>query len=389
MKILFIAKGNHPHTARWIGQLKNTDFKLFFFPSHEENSLNEGFKNVTILKSFYSQERLDVSVRQSGVPVFGKRQERVGQAILQKYVPNYRIKLLAHYIRKLKPDLIHSMDIQDTAGFVLGAKDQLGMGMPRWLMTSWGSDLYLFGQFPEYLPEIKRVLAEADFFSTDCQRDLKLALELGLRGKYLGAFPSGGGFELDQTVPETRAADRRIILVKGNQGWAGRALVGIRALERTAEALKGYKVVIYSAKKEEVVIAGRLLEKRTGIETEILSGEISHREILGLQGKARVSIGLSISDGTPNTMLEAMIMGALPIQSESSAADEWIEDGKNGLLVPAEDSDKVAVAIKRALKDDKLVERAEKINREIARERLDTKKILPEVIKMYQTISPN
>jgi glycosyltransferase involved in cell wall biosynthesis len=81
-----------------------------------------------------------------------------------------------------------------------------------------------------------------------------------------------------------------------------------------------------------------------------------------------------------------MVMGAFPIQSCTSCADEWIQEGRSGLVVPPEDPDVIAHAILNALKDDTLVDEASKINERVAAERLDQVKIKPLVIKMYQEI---
>jgi len=48
-------------------------------------------------------------------------------------------------------------------------------------------------------------------------------------------------------------------------------------------------------------------------------------------------------------MLEAMTMGALPIQSDAGGARAWIHDGENGLLVAPEDPEAVEAAIRRAV----------------------------------------
>ena len=79
-------------------------------------------------------------------------------------------------------------------------------------------------------------------------------------------------------------------------------------------------------------------------------------------------------------------MGAFPIQSCTSCADEWIEDGKTGLIVPPEDAEIVAVAIRRAVSDDTLVDYAAEQNAQLAAERLDHSVIQPQVIAMYEKV---
>ena len=82
-------------------------------------------------------------------------------------------------------------------------------------------------------------------------------------------------------------------------------------------------------------------------------------------------------------------MGSFPIQSWTACADEWIEDGKTGLLVPPEDPDVVEKAIRRALTDDELVNRAAEENWRTAIERLDASKLKEKVINFYGEVIGN
>jgi len=174
-------------------------------------------------------------------------------------------------------------------------------------------------------------------------------------------------------------------MLKGYQGWAGRALFGLRALARCADALQGYEVFIYSA-GQDVQLAAELFTSETHVPTYIVPIGTPHGEILKLHGMARISIGLSISDAISTSLIEAMVMGSFPIQSWTGCANEWISDGKNGILVPPEDPDVIEKAIRTALNDDGLVDGAAEMNFGIAKERLDQSKIRPEVLRMYETI---
>ena len=79
-------------------------------------------------------------------------------------------------------------------------------------------------------------------------------------------------------------------------------------------------------------------------------------------------------------------MGSFPIQSCTSCADEWIVDGKTGILVPPEDPEVVEMAIRRALTDDDLVNRAAEANFEIAQERLDQRKLEEMATGIYSRV---
>ena len=113
---------------------------------------------------------------------------------------------------------------------------------------------------------------------------------------------------------------------------------------------------------------------------------MSHPDFLKLFGETKISIGLNISDGTPNTMLESMIMGAFPIQSDTVSTREWIEHGVNGLLVDPDNPADLAQAIRSVIDDEAALERAASYNQAMTRERLEREKVTSEVVKIYRAL---
>jgi glycosyltransferase involved in cell wall biosynthesis len=299
---------------------------------------------------------------------------------------------LGKLIKSVAPSIVHSLEFQHAAYLTLPViqKERLrSKTPPKWIATNWGSDIYLFGRLAEHRERVRKILGQCDFYSCECERDVRLASDLGLKGQVLPVMPNTGGFDLEhaQALRQTGLVSaRRIILLKGYQHWAGRALAGLRALARCANLLKskGYRVAIYSA-GPEVEIAAELFEQETGIET-VLIPKSSHDEMLRWYGQARLYIGLSISDAISTSLLEAMVMGAFPIQSCTACADEWIEDGKTGLIVPPEDVDLVEDAIRLVLSDDTLVDTASSLNYQIALARLDKNVMAPKVIDFYKRV---
>ena len=167
-------------------------------------------------------------------------------------------------------------------------------------------------------------------------------------------------------------------------------MVGLRALERCSDLLKGFEVAIYSSNEKDspgVQLAAKLFSAKTGVPNRILPPRTPHEEILKLHGMSRISIGLNISDGISTSFLESLVMGSFPIQSDTGCADEWIECGKSGFLVPPEDPEIIERNIRTALTDDKLVDMATDINWKTARKHLDQKTITKKAQEMYHMIS--
>ena len=390
MRLLIVAMAESVHTARWINQIADQGWEVHLFPSIEYGVVHSKMKNVIVHHSVYGRYGNDnPNVKFHGLPLFYGPLVFLAKEVIKRLFPDYRAVQLRRLIKKIKPDIVHSMETSVAGYLVLETKKTFIDKFPPWVHSIWGSDISLFARLKKHEEKIRNVLASCDYFVCDCQRDERLAEEYGFKGKTFPALPITGGFDMERVSrlrQQGATSERRTIMLKGYQGWAGRSLVGLRALERCADLLKGYEVVIY-ATAPEVEIAAELFTDSTGIPTRIIPAGTSYNEILRGHGKSRLSIGISISDGLSTSFLEAIVMGAFPIQSWTSCADEWIEDGKTGILVPPDDPEIVEQAIRRALTDDDLVNRATEKNYRLAEKRLDQSVLKPQAVNIYNTVA--
>jgi glycosyltransferase involved in cell wall biosynthesis len=388
MRILFVAMAKSVHAARWIGQLRQTGWDIHVFDM-EESGLSPELRDVTAYT--YCRPRPSECNVERLHTVFPFSR---GGALARKWAPPVRwiypsrIESLVDLMPRLQPDIIHSLEMQHESYPLLEVRRRLGGSFPvPWIYSSWGSDIYHFGRDPSHRGRIGEVLRACDYYIADCRRDIKLALEYGFSGEVLGAFPGAGGFDLEhmRSLNSTKEpSKRRVIALKGYGGWCGLALSGLTAVRNCAELLTGYTVEIFSA-SPEIVTAARRIAKTTGIEI-VIRPRMSHDGVIDLMGRARAYIGLSISDGTPNTMLEAMTMGACPIQTDTESTGEWITSGENGFIVPIDDPKAVEAALRQALTDDGLVDRAAALNDAIVSQRIDRSVLEPQVVRAYEKV---
>lgn len=390
MRVLFVAMSDSVHTARWIDQVADCGWDLHLFPSIDYGITHPGLRNITVHHSLFGgRGKPHPSVRERGMNLRSVALSYAARMAMEQARPAYRARHLARLVRRLQPDIVHSLEFQHAGYLTLDLAGQLGAQLPPWIATNWGSDLYLFGRHPDHAARVRGVLERCDWYTCECERDIGLARELGLSGKVLPVLPNAGGFDLDDArslrSPGPTSA-RRLVMLKGYQHFAGRALVGVRALERCADLLAGYTVVVY-APSEDVRLAVQLFAARTGVQTKILPHRTPHRDILAHHGRARVSIGLSIGDAISTSFLEAMLMGSFPVQSDTACACEWANDGEGTLLVPAEDPDRVEQALRRALVDDALVDAAAARNWATAETRLDRRVVQPQAIELYRRVA--
>lgn len=386
MRLLIVGMTNSVHTARWVRQLAQTDWEVYLFATFLEppNPLLGDFKYSTCL--------LPELRRGSGTRIISLLPFRRGRLFLEYCITRlikkwpWRQRWLELVIRRIKPDIVHSIELQHAGYLCLGARKRLGDGFPTWIATNWGSDVYLFGRLLEHKERVGEILRLANYYSAECQRDVALAKQHGFKGKIFTVVPNAGGFDLARIGSlgaKQPTSQRELILVKGYQHFSGRALVALEAIRMCADKLTKYKIRVYGA-HPDVRIAAELLAQDTGLDIESLPFIAEHDEMLRLHGAARISIGLGISDGISTSFLEALVMGSFPIQSCTACADEWIEDGLSGFIVPPGDPALIADRIARAAQDDELVDLAARLNAQTVQERLEGSRITEQVLRAYE-----
>ncbi len=381
MKILFIAFPNSIHTARWISQLMETDWDIHLFSS------NESLRTHTILKNLICKSKIKYHRLNAWNLI-------IGQLCKYKIFPykyyHGRYNELIEVIVKIQPDIIHSFELQHAGYMTLEVKKRMNEPFPTWIATVWGGDIDYFRKFEDHRKRIVDLLANCNYYSCECFRDVELAIKYGFKGVVLPVFPVTGGFDLNSIKALSyngKTSDRKLIMLKGYHGWAGRALIGLKALENCHELLRDYTIITYLTDKivkKEV----RKVIKRTRLNIKVIR-EKTHEGILRRHGQARISIGLSITDGISISFLEAFVMGSFPIQSWTSCANEWITDGETGFLVPPDDLPAITKALRTALENNNLVDQASEKNALIAKQRLDKKSLADKTISLYKAISKN
>lgn len=388
MKILFVAMPFSIHTARWISQLNNKGFDIHLFSSMSGHDLHETIKGITFHENFYNTAGKTAAFNNYASRQFESLsfiKHPVLKTLIRRSVKisgceKSNVQALQSVIQKVQPDIIHSLEMQHGGYLVSQAKIKYSGNFPVWLHSNWGIDLHFFGRLEKHQLPIRQALSQIDVFITEGERDEKLARKFGYTGP-IYTFPSvGGGFIFDQ-LPPTKTSSRKKILLKGTQDIVRRGLVGLRALERCIDILDEYEIIMYSS-NEVTQAAAELFYHRTKKRIHILE-EVSHPEMMKLNKESRLNICINMSDGLPNSMLEAMMSGAFPIQSETSLASEWITHAHTGMIVPPEDPDVIEQAIRTALVNDTLVDNAAVMNHKLLSDKLEYKNIQQRAIGMY------
>jgi glycosyltransferase involved in cell wall biosynthesis len=236
--------------------------------------------------------------------------------------------LLRRLLKRQQPDFVHALELQHGGYIAIRALEDSSI-KTQFIATNYGSDIFWFQQFPKHLDRIKKLLTRADRYSAECHRDVELAKKYGFKGEVMPVFPNAGGFTKEQlNKPLTPTAERKVIAIKGYEGWVGRASVAVEALYSMTEELADFKIIFYSCNAKTIRLVKKL-KLETGLNIEWHGkGELAHTQMLDLFASARIYVGISLSDGISTSLLEAMAMGAIPVQANSSCASEWLSGNR-------------------------------------------------------------
>lgn len=378
-RVLFVADSETAHTPGWVGlcQEIGLDVAIFHLGDRPVSPALQQYR-------LYSPGDLRNWPGSFVQSIPSRRLRSMVSHLAGLVTKSRQVLALRRVMAYEKPDIVHSLRFQNEAYVTMAA---MKMGKPcRWLVSVWGSDFVRFMHRPVHRVLIRQVLRACDGCIVDCQRDAKIAIQLGLPSeRILGVFPVNGGLDgekwklLRQSAPSPD--QRRLILVpRGGSGFYYVPEVLISALEQCAPLLDGYRVVILGASRD-IKMDARRLQDRYGICIEALD-RVPHEQVVRYVLQARLCVSPSLSDGTPVSLLEAMAAGALPIYTDMESIREIIEPGRNGLLAQP-DRDAFAAAIQQGITDDSLVCSAAEQNWQFVQEHMTRDRILPQVARIY------
>ena len=305
--------------------------------------------------------------------------------------------VLRRLIKDIQPDLIHAMRIPFegmVASMAMRGMDETGRGKKRapLLISVWGNDFTLHARSTTGMDSFTReALRACDALHTDCQRDLRMASDLGFAAsKPSIVLPGGGGVRLEVfypadtgNQPEVEAARVKIINPRG-----------VRAYVRNDTFFNAIAFVVEQYPQIHFLCPGMAGEAQVekwvselGVDEKVdLLPAQSQQEMAQLFRQAQISLSITTHDGTPNTLLEAMACGCFPIAGDLESIREWIIPGENGWLVDASDPRGLAEAIIKVISEPELRKKAAERNLQIVKERGEYEKTMQQAEGFYRSL---
>ena len=374
-KILIVAMADSVHTARWLRQFDSDEIEFVLFPSTPHRRIHG-------LIVEHKQVKPISSLRISRFMTIGALPLGILDLLFKNF---FRSKFLAREIKTFQPDIIHIMETQHS-GYLAYKALKKSQTNSKIILSIWGSDLFWFQKFKRHRSKISSVLKMVDLLVMECNRDRETALGLGFGGTFSVNMPATGGLNtglLRERALEQPTVTRKLIAVKGYSGFVGLGTEALKVIELVESEINEFSVMVYSAGLR-TLWQSRGLRKSMGERIQVVrKHKLSNLEIEEMFLKSRVSLGLSLSDGLPATVKEAMSTGAIPIQTSTSCAGEWFADGIGGHLVNEVDLQGVADALLIALQDNSFAHAASEINYQIAEQRFSEAKVREQSRSLY------
>jgi glycosyltransferase involved in cell wall biosynthesis len=301
-------------------------------------------------------------------------------------------KVARTLIHEFRPDLVQCLRLP-VEGFI-GARAEY---TPT-VHFCWGNDLTLWASdYPRLADLTRHALGACDGFFADCQRDVRLAREWGLPSNTpVLVTPSGGGLDTTLLAHAGQAFTRLrretplvFLSLRGFGGGQGvDPLPVIRAMPQMCQLIGNGFVVRITGHKGTYY--DRLMNEahRLGVadKTEFVA-PVSHNQIAAAIAQADLIFSATYHDGTPNSLLETMWYGGIPVYSDLESIREWITDGVNGYLLDMGDPEQIATTFARAVAERDRHDQFRAMNRTIIKERADYQTCMTRVEQTYMELT--
>jgi glycosyltransferase involved in cell wall biosynthesis len=388
LKILMIADGRSPITRRWISMLKPLGYRISLVSSYPCPPV-DGVKNLYILplafSSFGGSQAGGTHLKKSTNII---TRIRPAAQKLRNWLGPWTLGTMAGEFQRIitdeKPDILHALRIP----FEGMLASLLPPGIP--LVTStWGNDFTLHApSTPRMNSLTRKTMQRVSALLSDTRIDVSRAVEWGFDPRKPSlVVPGNGGINLQELNNAIAGVARSTVPTILNPR-------GLRSYVRSDTFFKSIPAVLQVLPEAQFLCTSMAGQPEAehwvnllGIKENVqLLPLLTQEELWRIFARAHVSVSISSHDGTPNTLLEAMACGCLPICGDLPSIREWITPGENGILVDPQDPKALAEAILLGLNSPQLLSSSKRLNSQIINERADVKMVRESVDRFYKDV---
>lgn len=382
MRLLFAADGRSPIAQNWIRHFVERGDEIYL-ASTFACSVDFPLKGLEITPvAFSGTKKTSSSLHPASSQALGLR-TAIRHFLGPLTIPRASKKLRG-FIERVKPELVHAMRIPYEGMLAADAYTSAPL-----LVSAWGNDFTLHAPSTALMRHYTSwTMQVADALHTDCQRDIRLGKQWGFDvSRPTLVIPGNGGVRADVFCPPAKPVDEPIVInPRGFRAYV-RNDVFFQAIPLVLAKRPDTKFVCTSMSGEPQAL--KWIEQcNIGGAVELLA-PLPHSQMADMFRHAQVMVSPSVHDGTPNSLLEGMACGCLPVAGDLESIREWITHGKNGLLADATDPQSLANAILEGLENKNLREQAAGLNQKIIAERAEYTRCMAQAEKFYQRIISN
>ncbi|MCA1954336.1 MAG: glycosyltransferase family 4 protein [Anaerolinea sp.] len=389
MHILIVADGRSPITRRWIPGVLALGHRVTLISTFPCTPLPGVEQTIILSTAFGGAASGNSTGRASALRPLISRFRRLflsGRYLLGPLTLPLSGKRLARLVKEIKPDLVHALRIPFEG--MLASYTPANTPL---ILSTWGNDLTLHAPASPLMSAwTRRALRRADGLITDAGRDIRLAPQWGFdpNRPTLNILTSGG---IDLTemgriateLPAELPGDVPLIInPRGIRPAYARTDTFFQAIPLVLQRWPNVCFVCpgMAGQAEAEHWANRIhrppnLRLLAGLPQPALWNLFSHSDI---------TLSITTHDGTPNTLLEAMACGCLPIAGDIESLREWITPGINGLLVDPHNPQALAEAIVLALTNPTLRHQAAELNLKLIQQRAEINLVRAQLAVFYQ-----
>lgn len=178
-------------------------------------------------------------------------------------------------------------------------------------------------------------------------------------------------------------ADRKIVLIVGRLSREKDHLTLLEATKRT-RATQPLHLVIVGEGPERGRIEERI--RQLGLQNEVtLTGQ--QKSAAPFYGVADLAVLSSLSEGSPNALLEALVSGVPVVATNVGGIPEIVRDGETAFLVPPGDIDAMTSSMLRVLGDEALASAFTERGRILIAERHSPEARVRRLCEIYRSVA--
>ena len=259
----------------------------------------------------------------------------------------------------------------------------------------WGSEILVTPQNESYLTgkQIIWTIKKADMITCDAEHVKKEIIKLsGYSENKIIVFPQG--IDLKKFNPRANGSK-----IRNKLGWQNSKILIMTRSFKSIYGIEYFLRTIPNIIKENpetrIILCGdgplensfkSFVSENKLTDYVYFAGFVKNEELPTYYAASDIYVSTSLSDGTSNSLLEAMACGLPVVVTDLPAIKEWAKDGYNGLLVPPKDSHQVYEKINLLLNDDDLIKKFGRRSYEIAKNKADWDKNFKKLEKIYDKL---